>query len=190
MLKILNIIYLHDFTAGKIDNEGETDSIVLQTAQDFEDAGHDELAKFECAPRETEDDKKNNTKSLNRKLDDTLMFVCNHQLGKENVTLLPQDKWIEGETLRQTAERIVREKCGTDLKVHFYGNAPIGFYKYKYPASERKESVGAKVFFFRAIYNSGDVADSKLKYEWINDDELKSKIKSNSYYESVKSFCC
>ncbi|XP_070501981.1 large ribosomal subunit protein mL46 [Chironomus tepperi] len=176
--------------AGKVDNEGEQDSIILQTAQDFEDAGHDELAKFECAPRETEDDKKNNTKSLNRKLDDTLMFVCNHQLGKENVTLLPQDKWIEGETLRQTAERIVREKCGTDLKVHFYGNAPIGFYKYKYPASERKESVGAKVFFFRAIYNSGDVTDQKLKYEWVNDDELKTKIKSDSYYESLKSFCC
>lgn len=178
------------FAAGKLDNEGDTEAVVLQTAQDFEDAGHDELAKFEGAARETEDDKKNNTKSLNRKLDDTLMFVCNHQLGKENLLLLPQGKWNEGETLRQTAERIVKEKCGSDLKVHFYGNAPVGFYKYKYPASERKEAVGAKVFFFRAIYNSGEISDKKLTYEWINDDELKKKLKSNTYYESVKSFCC
>lgn len=147
---------------------------------------NDELLKFKTAPRITEEDKTNNIKSLNRKLDDTLMYICDHKLGKENLFLLPQGKWIEGETLRQTAERIVKEKCGSDLQVHFYGNAPIGFYKYKYPASERKETVGAKVFFFRAIHKAGEVKDQQ-KFMWINDDELKSKVKE-PYYEAVKQF--
>lgn len=149
----------------------------------------DELQKFTAAPRETEDDKKNNVKSLNRKLEDTLVFLCDHKLGKENVTLLPQGKWNQGETLRQTAERIVAERCGSDLKVHFYGNAPVGFYRYKYPASDRKETVGAKVFFFRAIYKGGNVADQKQNFMWINENEMKGKIKEN-YLDTIKTFMC
>jgi large subunit ribosomal protein L46 len=174
--------------SGKIDIDSESDNRVLQTAQDFEDASQDELSKFTFAPRETDDDKKNNTKSLNRKLDETLVLLCEHKFGKENTWLLPQGKWIEGETLRQTAERIAKERCGPEMKLHFYGNAPIGFYKYKYPVSERKEAVGAKVFFFRAIYKSGEISDKELNYEWISDVDLKSKLK-NQYYDSVKNFC-
>lgn len=152
--------------------------------------GQEELSKFKFAPRVTEDDKNNNIKSLNRKLDDTLFLVCDHKLGNDNVMLLPQGKWIEGESLRQTAERIVKEKFGSDVIVHFYGNAPIGFYRYKYPQAERKETVGAKIFFFRAIYKSGNVVDKKSpNYMWINEDELKTKVK-DTYFNAVKSFLC
>lgn len=158
----------------------------MQTAQDYEDASNDEFSKFIAAPRETEDDKNNNVKSLNRKLDETLLFVCEQKLdADEKRLLLPQAKWKEGETLRQTAERIVKETCGTDLKVHFYGNAPVGFYKYKYQ-SPMNETVGAKVFFFRAIHKSGNVDNSKLNYEWVNGDELKGKVR-NSYLHAVQS---
>lgn len=150
---------------------------------------HDEFSKFVPAPRETEDDKMNNIKSINRKLDDTLIFLCDHKLGKENILLLPQAKWIEGETLRQTAERIVSEKFRSDLKVHFYGNAPIGFYKYKYPISERKESIGAKVFFFRAVYIDGNVNNQKENFMWINEEEMREKVKE-IYYDTVKQFLC
>lgn len=149
----------------------------------------DELSKFEAAPRETEDDKKNNVKSLNRKLDDTLVFLSEQKLGKDSIMLLPQGKWNEGESLRQTAERIVSEKCGSDLKVHFYGNAPIGFYRYKYPSTERKETVGAKVFFFRAVYKGGNVIDPKQNYMWINEEEMKGKVK-DIYYDAVRQFLC
>ena len=169
--------------------------------------GQEELNKFDFAPRETEDDKSNNIRSLNRKLSDTLMFLCDHKIGKENVLLLPQgeifkliiildfiklfysDKWIQGETLRQTAERIVQQKCGDELKVHFYGNAPVGFHKYKYPASERNDAVGAKIFFFRAIYKGGDVKAPNQDFMWINTIEIDEKLKGN-YLKSVKSFMC
>lgn len=149
----------------------------------------DEFSKFVFAPIQTEADKKNDIKSVERKLDDTLVFLCDHKLGKDNLMLLPQGKWNEGETLRQTAERIVSEKCGSDIKVHFYGNAPIGFYRYKYPMPDRKDTVGAKVFFFRAVYKGGNVADPKQKFMWINDEEMQGKVK-DSYYEAVKSFMC
>lgn len=149
----------------------------------------EELSKFTFSSRETEDDKKNNVKSLNRKLEDTLVFVCDHKFGKESVMLLPQGKWNEGETLRQTAERIVADRCGSDFKVHFYGNAPVGFYRYKYPASDRKEKVGAKVFFFRAIYKGGDVADQKQNFMWVNENEMKGKVKEN-YLDTIKTFMC
>lgn len=177
------------FLAGKIDMDSESEKKVLQSAQDFEDLNQEEISKFTFASRITDDDKKNNLKSLDRKLDDTLFFLCEHTLGKDNIFLLPQGKWQVGETLRQTAERIAKEKCGPEIKLHFYGNAPVGFYKYKYPQSERNEVVGAKVFFFRAIYKSGNISNKTLKYEWINDNEMKGKLK-DAYYESVKSFCC
>lgn len=171
--------------SGKVDID-TADARSLQTAQDFEDVNQDELSKFQFAPRETEDDASNNVKSFNRKLDDTLMLVCEQNVDKKEVTILPQAQWSEGETLRQTAERIVQEKFGSELKVHFYGNSPCGFYKFKYQ-DKKKEAVGAKVFFYRAAYKSGDIQDKKIKFEWINEEELKGKVRT-SYYQSVSQF--
>lgn len=167
--------------------ELDADTKSLQTAQDFEDLNQEELAKFQFGSRETEDDKTNNLKSLNRKLDDTLMLLCTQNVGKDNLFLLPQALWKEGETLRQTAERIVQDKCGPELKVHFYGHAPCGFYKYRYKPSEKTEAVGIKTFFYRAVYKSGEVTDKNAKIEWVNEDELKSKVRG-SYYQSVSQF--
>jgi large subunit ribosomal protein L46 len=173
--------------AGKLEIELDSDARSLQTAQDFEDINQEELSKFQFSSRETEDDKNNNTKSLNRKLDESLMLMVEENIDNKKIMLLPQLKWNEGETLRQTAERIVQEKMGPELKVHFYGNAPCGFYKYKYNAADKKEAVGAKIFFYRASYKSGEVSNKKTKFEWINEEELKSKVRA-SYYQSVSQF--
>lgn len=157
------------------------------TAQDFEDQNQEELSKFTFGPRETEDDRQNNLKSLNRKLDDTLMLVCSQKVENSEVLLLPQSLWNEGETLRQTAERIVKDKFGPELKVHFYGHAPCGFYKYKYKPADKKDAVGVKTFFYRAAYKSGEVSEKNAKFEWVNEEELKGKVRS-SYYQSVSQF--
>ncbi|CRK99797.1 CLUMA_CG013105, isoform A [Clunio marinus] len=140
--------------AGTYEVDLDGDSRNLQTAQDMEDLSQQEVSKFQYASRETEDDKKGNLKSLNRNLDDTLMLVCAEKIDKNEILLLPQAKWIEGETLKETAERIVRDKFGCNLNVQFYGNAPCGFYKQKYKTENRKNSVGSKVFFYRAVYKS------------------------------------
>lgn len=173
--------------SGKLEIELDADARNLQNAQDYEDLNQDELSKFKFAPRETEDDKTNNVKSNNRMLDDTLMLVYGEKIGSNEVFTLPQAKWAQGETLRQTAERIVNEKLGADMKVQFYGHAPCGFYKYKYKTSERKDTVGSKIFFYRAAYKSGDVKDKNAKIEWVNEEGLKGKVRE-SYFKSVSSF--
>lgn len=170
--------------AGKMEVDLD-DARMLQTAQDIQDLNQEELAKFTFAPTITENEK--NLKSLNRKLDDTLMLLCSQNIDKKEVVALPQAKWKEGESLRETAERIVKENLGADFQVRFYGNAPCGFYKYKYKPSDKADAVGVKTFFYRASYKAGQVSEKSAKFEWVNEEELKGKVRS-SYYDSVSQF--
>lgn len=150
----------------------DSDKTTHQTAQDFEDAAQDEYKKFKFANRTTQADEKNDTTSLDRMLDHSLVLLIKKQLGKDLHWIFPQGIHQEGETMRQTAERVLKENCGDQLKTNFLGNAPCGFYKYKYPKDIQKssESVGAKIFFFKAQFVGGDV---KCKdYKWLTQKEL------------------
>lgn len=87
----------------------------------------------------------------------------------------------------QTAERVLQDACGAEIKVKFYGNAPIGFYKYKYPQELRKEGIcGAKIFYFLAKYTEGNIADN-IKHQWLDHDELE-KILPNEVQKSISQF--
>uniref|UniRef100_A0A182Q6Y9 Large ribosomal subunit protein mL46 n=1 Tax=Anopheles farauti TaxID=69004 RepID=A0A182Q6Y9_9DIPT len=172
--------------AGKIDLDSEA---LKQTAQDLEDAYNEEYARFKPAPRVTEADRKNDVRSLDRKLEQTLVLLVEQKLGNKSHYLLPQGQHRKGESMRQTAERTLQEFCGDSLQATFYGNAPVGFYKYKYPAEARTEAVGAKVFFFRSVLkqDSCSIANSKLKYQWLSQEELQQQL-HQSYYQSVSQF--
>ncbi|KAK4883511.1 hypothetical protein RN001_006830 [Aquatica leii] len=168
--------------------EGDLDMTAKETAQDFLDACNEELAKFKFGDRVTADDKANNIKSLNRKLDRHLTLLIKQKLGNDNLFLFPQGARQDGETLRQTAERVLKESCGSDLKVQFYGNAPCGFYKYTYPNRIKKEcnSIGAKVFMYFARYRSGNPFDNS-DFKWLDRMELEKELHPK-YYNSVSSF--
>ncbi|KAL3278451.1 hypothetical protein HHI36_013772 [Cryptolaemus montrouzieri] len=147
--------------AGDIDGE----VTLKQTAQDLIDACREEAAKFKLASCTTADDKTNNIKSLNRKLSKHLVLLTNQKIGNKTYYLLPQGERQEGESLRQAAERILKDQCGDGLQALVYSNAPAGFYKYKYPKSVReKGSTGAKVFHHSVIYimkiNSANLENS------------------------------
>lgn len=160
-----------------------------QTAQDLKDAYTEELKKYQTAPRTTADDKSKNILSTNRCLDNTLYLLVEQTVGAKNHFLLPQGPRFDGETMRQAAERVVREKCGDKMEVLFYGNAPCGFYKYKYPASARDQAVGAKVFFFRASLKNGNVDKNVSKnFAWMGKEDLNSKLVNDRYAESVQKF--
>lgn len=150
------------------------DDALQQTGQDFVDQGLNELKKFSPASRITKADKENDNKSTQRKLDRHLVLLLNETLGDKSHWVMPFGKHIQGETMRQTAERVLAEKLNKKILAKFYGNAPCGFYKYKYPKSLQAESniIGAKVFFFKAQYLDGDIEDKALKFTWASREEL------------------
>lgn len=165
----------------------DVETSLQQTAQDLKDAWRDEFQKFQLGSRITEADRKNDIKSTNRKLEETLILLVEQKLGNEKHMLLPQGKRRDGETMRQTAERVLKESCGDEVEVMFYGNAPCGFYKWKYPSDQRGESIGAKLFFYRAAYKKGHINEKQSKFEWLDKVELQGKLKSQ-YADSVSQF--
>ncbi|KAJ8984629.1 hypothetical protein NQ317_009857 [Molorchus minor] len=52
--------------------------------------------QFKFASKVTEADKKNDLKSLNRKLDKHLVLVLNQKVGTDKFYMLPQASWQEG----------------------------------------------------------------------------------------------
>jgi large subunit ribosomal protein L46 len=107
---------------------------------------------------------------------------------------MPQGLRMDGETMLQTAERVLQEKCGLDLTVQFHGNAPCGVYKYKYPKrfidTTEDTSIGAKVFFFKAQYIAGHLEHNKLKHQefkWLGREELMCSL-SQEYYRNISQF--
>lgn len=99
----------------------DLDASTKQTAQDFKDACVEELAKFEFASKTTEDDKTNNTKSLNRKLNRSLIYVTEQQIGSQKYFMLPQVIREDGETMRQvpTSLTIFKKKTVFILNICF-----------------------------------------------------------------------
>jgi len=177
--------------SGKLADFDDMDNASNQSAQDYVDKNKEELSKFQFASRITEADEKDNKKSLNRKLEDNLVLVMKQKLGHDDLWILPQGLWSNGETLKQSAERILKQSCGDNINVRFYGNTPCGFYKYKYPKKKREQSdvEGAKIFFFKAILLSGNVEkqSSFIDYEWATVKEL-NNILVQPYMKQIKLF--
>ncbi|XP_071344391.1 large ribosomal subunit protein mL46 isoform X2 [Trachinotus anak] len=166
-------------TADDYDSDEEEDAkdqdIVL--AQDLEDSWEQKLRNFQPAPRVRADVDKDLT-SVERCLADSLVLLAEQQVGSEKLWLLPQTQWQEGETLRQTAERALAS-LPAGFKATFLSNAPCGVYKYKLPKAARTEdSVGTKVFFFKAILSdSGPPTVPNSPYMWLKKSELQSYLK-------------
>lgn len=176
---------------GTMTDFDDMDQASNQTAQDYLDKNKEELSKFKLASRLTDADKTEDKKSLNRKLEENLVLVIKQKLGQKDFWILPQGLWINGETLRETAERILKESCGNNLNIRFYGNVPCGFYKYKYPKEKREQSnmEGVKIFFFKATLLHGNVGLNKIwtDYEWATVKELDDKF-IPSYMKNTKLF--
>lgn len=167
----------------------DLDGVVQQTALDLKDMWKAELSKFQPASRITDADRKNDTKSTERKYEDALMLLMEQQIGNDKLFILPQGKLLNGESLYDAAQRIIKEKCGDSIQTVIYGRAPCGFYKYKYPKELRTSTVGAKVFFYRAVLKSGQVTSNANKFEWLNKAECFDKIdKFSGYKRSLSKF--
>ncbi|XP_062868908.1 39S ribosomal protein L46, mitochondrial [Trichomycterus rosablanca] len=161
----------------------------IVTAQDLEDAWEQKFKQFQPALRTNASDT-TDVSSAERCLGDGLVLLVRQEVGSEKLWLMPQLPWEAGETLRQTAERALDASLpGADLKATFLGNAPCGFYKYRFPKTVRTESrIGAKVFFFKAIVSGG--AHLPLRKDssvWTRKDELQDYL-NPEYLKQVKRF--
>ena len=91
--------------------------------------------------------------------------------------------------MRETAERALRENCGDDLKVTVFGNAPCGFYKWKYPKRLKEKlndgKLGEKVWLFRASYESGKVDNCSSDYKWALREEMDEHLE-NVVHKAVR----
>lgn len=173
--------------SGKLTVE-ELDNVGQQTGHDFLDSSAAELKSFKTAPR-VNPKEDNNLKSSQRLLEKYLHLLVKDKVGDKSIWVLPQGRRKDDETLRQTAERILVEKCGENIKARFYGNAPSGFYKYKYPKAVQQDSVGAKIFFYKAQFLGGRVDVKKgscQDYQWATRSEL--NVLQPDYCKSVKMF--
>ncbi len=118
------------------------------------------------------------------------MLVCKQKLGEEYKWLLPQAVNIGDETLRQTAERALKQFCVNQMEVKFLGNTPSAVYSYRYPSEITKEIEikGAKVFFFKANHINGEFAQNKDfcdDYQWLNRKELPSVLPQR-YWNTIE----
>ncbi|XP_045129326.1 39S ribosomal protein L46, mitochondrial-like [Portunus trituberculatus] len=176
---------------------GEADELDLeeaskQTAIEFEDSCLEELKSFESTHLDKVNHEVKDIKSINRALERSLILVVKQKVGAAEEWVFPHTPWQPGETLRQTCERLVQETCGSDLKVKFLGNAPCGFYKYKYPKTVRKEGfIGAKVFFYKCQVRNKDGSvipgTNIVDHQWLTQDELDTRLKQ-SYAKSISKF--
>ncbi|KAL0094959.1 39S mitochondrial ribosomal protein L46-domain-containing protein [Phycomyces blakesleeanus] len=142
------------------------------------------ITKIEKAPRETEADKTNDIKSLDRALQRTLYLIVRPKQGKQP-WIFPEGAVDSTEYLHEAAERQLKETCGKDMDVWFVGRQPIGLYK-KAPTQNVEES-GSKVFFMKARMFSGQVTPSEdvSEFAWLTKEELPNYL-SSDYYKAVK----
>ncbi|XP_021536202.1 39S ribosomal protein L46, mitochondrial [Neomonachus schauinslandi] len=170
------------------DEEEDEQNILL--VQDMEDVWEQKFLQFKPGARVTEADKKNDRTSLHRKLDRNLVLLVKEKLGDQDVWMLPQAEWQPGETLRGTAERTLAALSENNLEAKFLGNAPCGHYKFKFPQAMRTESsLGAKVFFFKALLLTGDFSQTRKKghHVWVCKEELGDYLKPK-YLAQVRRF--
>lgn len=138
-----------------------------------------------------DEDLKGDRKSTNRKLDRHLLFVVQEKVGDKKFWRLPQSSWKNGETLRQTAERALKDHVKTpDTSVRILGNAPWGVHTVKYPASIRGKMGynGAKIFFFKAqLLSRNCITCSDAEYNWLGREELEQCLEPE-YLRCVEKF--
>lgn len=155
-----------------VPTEDENEMANMHYVKELQSTTLDELKKFKLASRVTDD----TVTSVKRRLDKNLLLLIEQKFGDDKYWVPPQSHREEGESLRETAERVLKEFCGPNLSATIYGNAPLGFYKYVYPKAIREnQRWGAKIFYYLAKYNSGEVS-TPVNYRWLDRQELQETL--------------
>lgn len=155
---------------------------------------------FQPAPRVTEADHTNDTKSLERKLPQRIFLTIRDTAGagKDGVVVpnnnvndndnskvwtFPTTVANKDETLLETAKRISKETFGDNLDIFSVGNCPMAADLLVYNEDTHPEKdlyFGEKIFYFKVQRLGGDVdphAFSPEKdYAWLSKEEIVEKV--------------
>ncbi|KAN0023854.1 hypothetical protein ACTFIV_008243 [Dictyostelium citrinum] len=158
--------------------------------ENLQDEFEEDFSKFTPESRETEADIKNDRKSLDRQLDKSLYLIINKS-GSRYDWQFPSTNWVKGESMKNTAERSLRDSLGSNWKYFIPSQAPCGVYKYNVEddVQELIKAQGIKEFFYRAHYFGGNFQiNPKIvkDYLWVTKDELKEYFDEDYYNETVK----
>ncbi|EGC32362.1 hypothetical protein DICPUDRAFT_57141 [Dictyostelium purpureum] len=161
--------------------EGEEDA-----ADEFEE----DFSNYQPESRLTEDDIKDNRQSLDRKLDKSLYLIIK-KAGSRYEWQFPATNWIKGESIKNTAERALRDSVGSKWKYWIPSQSPCGVYKYRVEndVQDLIKAEGIKEFFFRAHYFGGELQfNPKIveDYKWVSKEELKEYFTGDYYNETHK----
>ncbi len=151
------------------------------TAEDLIEQWKKDGAAFQPASRRTKADEEGDVRSLDRSLDAILRLVVKQKFHNLWLWDLPAASWSEGETLRETAEKAVRECCGEELRVQVMGNAPCGFYQYVLPSKVREQTGyrGCKMFIYKAFHVEGNAETQKgvaQDFKWLPREEFEESL--------------
>lgn len=134
-----------------------------KTTYESED-GEGAAQQWQPAPRETEADVAMDTKSLRRRLDQRLFLLV--KTKGDSSWQFPQAESSAGETMRQTAERALKETIQEGPKTYFVGNAPMG----------HVDQSSSRSFFHKAQLIKGQAAlkqgGQAVEYAWVAKDEM------------------
>lgn len=154
----------------------------LSRIEDEEEAATDELNNFQLASRTSPV----NEHSLSRHLDSNLHLVVNFS-GR---WMLPETELVNGESLRQAAERLINAEIPNEVRALFLSNAPAGVLTERIEASKRDESEtqGKKVFYYKATLHTENNKhpDFGTNSKWLTLNEMEKTLPSEHFYQIVK----
>ncbi|MCF7847046.1 MAG: NUDIX domain-containing protein [Candidatus Gracilibacteria bacterium] len=105
----------------------------------------------------------------------------------------PQGGVATEESHSTAAEREFHEECGSAAHITLVSRAPIGEYKYRFPAEFQKQHpgfAGAHVLFFPAEWQDGTIeidGQEIVESRWCNAEEIRILVEP-VYWRVVKSF--
>lgn len=134
----------------------------------------DNLPDFDAAPRETEADHTGDRSTMYRKLPEFLFLVLKDKSGTWG---FPKAPHTDGETMRQTAERSLKDFAGDSLECWVVGNAPQGHY----------EEQGVTTFYYRGSYVEGELElqGDYVEHAWVTKEEL-GEFFDDSHHDLLK----
>lgn len=166
----------------------EREKMEGKTEPSFEDP---QAEMYTPAPRVTQADHDNDTKSLERALSERLYFLIKRSKKSQNMQF-PQILVKEDNVnLKDYAEKALKSVTlqSSRPRIHFMSYSPACHIEHIYPPKYQQEHdvYGVKIFFYRGCLLNGEINEIRNceDYVWARESEL-SQFLGEEYYNGIK----